>query len=407
MLWGPEPGDLLDSVPKEVDEVGDRLVTLGFDKNSLEAWLAAGSAFIGLWVFLAMLRVGARKRLARGANEVRTRPRDVVYDVVSGTRWFFDAAIATVLAGRFVHVSGAVDSVVSGALLLAFLSQFGIWVHRFTRGMVELWAARKDSAHRATVAGGVTFVSRLAIWLVVVFVLLKSLGFELKTLVAGLGVGGVAAALAVQNILGDVFAGMMMYFDRPFDIGDVVAVGEVRGVVTEIGIRTTRLRSIDGQEIVIPNGDLAKSRIQNFARLEEWRIVFDIGLEYGMPAKKVERVRQVAESVIRAEPGARLDHVYLRDLGIDALDFEVVYFVLDPSIAAMREVQHRINLGLYRSFEEAGISFAFRTHTLHVKPEEREGAPRAHPKRSEPKRGEAKRSEATRSERGGAPRETH
>jgi small-conductance mechanosensitive channel len=381
MFSGFEPNDLLDSVPKEVDEVGKRLVTLGFDRNSLEAWLAAGSAFIGIWVLLALLHAGLRNRLSKGASGTITRARDVVYDVVSGTRWFFDAAVALVLAGRFVHVSGTVDSVVSGALLLAFLSQFGIWVHRFTRGIVALWAQRKDSARRATVAGGVTFISRLAIWLVVVFVVLKSLGFEVKTLVAGLGVGGVAAALAVQNILGDVFAGMMMYFDRPFDIGNFVAVGDVKGVVTEIGIRTTRLRSIDGQEVVIPNGDLSKSRIQNFARLEERRIVFDIGVEYGIASKKVERARQVAEGVIQAEPGARLDHVYLRDLGIDAIDFEIVYFVLDPSIEAMREVQHRINLGLYRGFEEAGIPFAFRTHTLHVKPEAREHAPRAQAKR--------------------------
>jgi small-conductance mechanosensitive channel len=240
---------------------------------------------------------------------------------------------------------------------------------------VEIWAARKDSARRNTIAGGVTFISRLAIWLIVVFVVLKSLGFEVKTLVAGLGVGGVAAALAVQNILGDVFAGLMMYFDRPFDIGDFVAVGDVKGVVTQIGIRTTRLRSIDGEEVVIPNGDLSKSRIQNFARLEERRIVFDIGLEYGLSAKKVAKAREVAESVIRAEPGARLDHVHFKDLGVDALDFEVVYFVLDPGLEAMREVRHRINFELYRRFEEEGINFAFRTHTLHVKPERHDDAP--------------------------------
>jgi len=191
-----------------------------------------------------------------------------------------------------------------------------------------------------------------------------------------MGIGGIAVALAVQGLLADLFASFSMYFDRPFDIGDFIIIDSYLGVVKKIGLRTTRIKSLGGEQIIFSNGDIVKSRIRNYARMEERRVVFSFGIEYNIPAEKVEKAAEIAKEIIKETPDTRLDRVHFKDYGNFSLNFEAVYYVLKPDYTLYMDCQHAINLQLYRRFEQEGIPFAFPTQTIHLKnPSSRSSTP--------------------------------
>jgi small-conductance mechanosensitive channel len=177
----------------------------------------------------------------------------------------------------------------------------------------------------------------------------------------------VAAALAVQNVLTDVIASLSMYLDRPFDIGDFIIVGDYMGTVTKIGVRTTRVQALGGEELIFPNGDLARSRIQNYARMSERRVVFGFGIEYGLHAEKLDQAAQLARQIVTSLPNVRFDRAHFKSYGAYSLDYEVVYYVLSSDYNQYMDVQHTINLQLYQQFERAEIPFAFPTRTLFMR----------------------------------------
>lgn len=209
-----------------------------------------------------------------------------------------------------------------------------------------------------------TFLASLAIWVVLALSGLSVLGFQISALLAGLGVGGVAAALAVQNILGDVFASLSIYFDRPFHIGDFIIVGEDMGTVERVGLRTTRLRALGGEEIVFANGDLTKSRLHNYKRMAERRVVFGFGVEYGTEFEQLKQIPTLVKAIVEARDGARLDRAHFKEYGAFSLNFEVVYYVRSADFNLYMDHQQAINLELFREFGERGIQFAFPTQKL-------------------------------------------
>ena len=272
------------------------------------------------------------------------------------------------LVGRgAVELEPGAHSVLRALAAVVIGYQFGRWAQTAVVQGVSIWASTREGGQSATLAAGLRFLGRLVIWSVVVLAILSNLGIELSAIIAGLGVGGVAAALAVQSTLGDLIAGVSMYFDRPFDIGDFIIVDDFMGTVQKIGARTTRVSSLGGEEIVFPNGDLAKARIRNYARMKERRVVFGFGIEYNLPAEKIRRARDIAAEVIQARDGVRFDRAHFKAYGAYSLDYEVVYYVLSPDYNTYMDHQHAINSALYTKFEEAGVPFAFPTRTIFTK----------------------------------------
>jgi small-conductance mechanosensitive channel len=284
-----------------------------------------------------------------------------------------------------VELEPGAHSVLRALAAVVIGYQFGRWAQTAVVQGVSIWASTREGGQSATLAAGLRFLGRLVIWSVVVLAILSNLGIELSAIIAGLGVGGVAAALAVQSTLGDLIAGVSMYFDRPFDIGDFIIVDDFMGTVQKIGARTTRVSSLGGprartrasdpprsagrgrEEIVFPNGDLAKARIRNYARMKERRVVFGFGIEYNLPAEKIRRARDIAAEVIQAREGVRFDRAHFKAYGAYSLDYEVVYYVLSPDYNTYMDHQHAINSALYTKFEEAGVPFAFPTRTIFTK----------------------------------------
>jgi len=189
---------------------------------------------------------------------------------------------------------------------------------------------------------------------------------DITGLAAGLGIGGIAVALAAQSILGDLFAAFSIYIDQPFVIGDYLVVGSYNGTVEKIGMKTTRLRSLTGEQLVFSNSDLVGSRIQNFGRLEERRAAFSVGVTYDTPTAKVEKIPGIIQDVVESQDHVRFDRSHFKEFGDSALIVETVYYVLLPAYQTKMDIQQAINLDLKRRFEAEGIEFAFPTQMIFV-----------------------------------------
>jgi small-conductance mechanosensitive channel len=201
---------------------------------------------------------------------------------------------------------------------------------------------------------------------ILVLIILDNLGVEINSLVTSLGIGGIAVALAVQNILGDLFASLSITLDKPFSIGDFIVVGDFEGDVEDIGLKSTRVRSLSGEELVFANTDLLNSRIRNYKKLQERRIAFTIGVVYNTPREKLKRIPILIEDIIKPIPDTRFDRAHFKKFGDYSLDFEIVYYVLVPEYATYLDIQQRINLSIYDLFEDEEIEFAYPTQTLVV-----------------------------------------
>jgi len=210
------------------------------------------------------------------------------------------------------------------------------------------------------------FIARLILWVIVLLLILDNLGVNITGLVAGLGIGGIAVALAVQNILGDLLASLSIVLDKPFVIGDFVVVDSLSGTIEHIGLKTTRIRSLSGEQLIFSNNDLLKSRIRNYKRMEERRIVFGFGVVYQTPMEKLTFIKTIVGDIIKKQENARLDRVHFKEYGDSSLNFEVVYFVAKPDFNLYMDVQEAINLEIFRRFQEEGIEFAYPTRTLYL-----------------------------------------
>ena len=213
------------------------------------------------------------------------------------------------------------------------------------------------------------------IWTLIVLLALDSLGVNITALVASLGVGGIAIALAAQKILGDLFASLAIVLDKPFVIGDFVVIGEWKGTVERVGLKTTRMRSLSGEQLIFSNGDLLDSRLRNFGRMQERRVMFHVGVTYQTPRQLLERIPDMLRAAVEAQAPVRFDRAHFASYGDFAINFEVVYFVNSAEYNTYMDIQQQVNLSLHTMFEEAGIEFAYPTQTLLLQRAARSPAP--------------------------------
>ncbi|MDZ7632343.1 MAG: mechanosensitive ion channel family protein [Gemmatimonadaceae bacterium] len=202
------------------------------------------------------------------------------------------------------------------------------------------------------------------IWSAVLLVALSNLGVNITAFIASLGVGGVAVALATQNILGDLFSSLAIVLDKPFVIGDFIVVGDMAGTVEKVGLKTTRLKSLSGEQLIFSNADLLSSRVRNFKRMQERRILFKLGVTYQTPRAMLERIPVMLRAAVEAQSNVRFDRAHFLAFGDFSLDFEVVYFVLSADFNRYMDVQQLINFSIHEQFEAAGVEFAYPTQTL-------------------------------------------
>jgi small-conductance mechanosensitive channel len=244
--------------------------------------------------------------------------------------------------------------------------QAGIWAGAILARWLESYRKREmqEDPATATTVSALGFVGKLLLWTAVLLLALDNLGVDITTLVAGLGVGGVAVALALQNILGDLFASLSIVLDKPFVLGDFVIVDEHLGNVEYIGLKTTRVRSLWGEQLIFSNSDLLKSRLRNFGRMFQRRIVFSIGVTYQTPRAKLEAIPGILREAVEAQEQTRFDRSHFKAYGDFAITFETVYYVTVPDYNTYMDIQQAINLRIHERFEQEAIEFAYPTQTL-------------------------------------------
>ncbi|HTE29609.1 MAG TPA: mechanosensitive ion channel family protein [Chryseolinea sp.] len=212
--------------------------------------------------------------------------------------------------------------------------------------------------------GGIMLLLNIIIWMIGALSLFGNLGYDVTTIIAGLGIGGIAIALAAQNILGDLFNYFVIFFDRPFEIGDFIVIDDKKGNVEHIGIKTTRLKSLTGEQLVFSNSDLTNSRIHNFKRMERRRIAFWLGVEYNTTLEQLEEIPRIITKLISDEKDTTLDRVHFLNYGDFSLRFEIVYFVESGEYNRYADIQQQMNLKILKTFAEKGIKFAYPAQTI-------------------------------------------
>jgi len=213
---------------------------------------------------------------------------------------------------------------------------------------------------------GIMMVINIAVWVLGAVFLFDNLGYDVTAIITGLGIGGIAIALAAQNILGDLFNYFVIFFDRPFEVGDFIVVDDKRGTVEFIGIKTTRIKSISGEQIVIANSNLTSSRVHNFRRLEKRRALFNIGVVYGTPLDKLRTIPKIISDIVEKEKLTTPDRVHFATYGDFSLNFEIVFFVESADYIQYMDILQEINYQIYEAFEKQGIEFAYPTQTIHL-----------------------------------------
>jgi len=338
------------------------IAQLEYFGNSLSHWAIAVALFALLFTVLPLVRSFVRRRLRTATAGRSVAGLELFLTVQGRTTRLFLLMVALWAALRWLVVPPQIYRALDIAILAVTWFQIGRWG---TALMTQLLHVRQQAAAAAEGAASLNilrFVGVAAVWVVAFLMLLANLGIEIMPLIAGLGIGGIAIALAVQNVLGDLFASLSIALDKPFKVGDFLVLGEEKGTVEQIGIKSTRLRSLSGEMIVMSNGDLLKSRVRNYGLLYERRATFSVGIVYETSEELIREVPAVLELAIKAQPKTRFDRAHFASFGDYALVFEAVYFVLDPQYNAFMDIQQAINLRLLEEFGKRGIEFAYPTN---------------------------------------------
>ena len=330
--------------------------------------LAVGVAVVAYFAMLITLRVLTGRAKVWVARSEGSGAQALI-DVLEGTSRFLLLMVAVLLGAGMLDLPGRWENRLSQLWFVAVALQLGLWGMRAIAAGVRRYVARHSSSGMTQVSASATLMSwslRTLLWSVVVLAILSNVGVNITAFIASLGVGGIAVALAVQNILADIFASLAIAVDKPFEVGDFVVVGGVSGTVQMIGLKSTRIRSLQGEQVVMSNTDLLKQTINNYRLLTERRIVFGFGVSLDATADQAESIPLIVRKVIESHKALRFDRAHFKAFGAYALEYEVVYIVLDPAYGVYMDMQQSINLALMREFEALGVKFAVPARTLHI-----------------------------------------
>ncbi|WP_157266277.1 mechanosensitive ion channel family protein [Azohydromonas aeria] len=333
-------------------------------------WAAALAAALASWIAMQLALKLLARRAAVVAQRTTNRVDDLLVDLLQCTSRALLAVTALLIGLSMLDLPARWSTRVSQLWFLTLALQFGLWGNRaIVLGLRQYRERHGDGGMARPVDTSATLMSwglRTVLWAVVLLAMLSNLGVNITALVASLGVGGVAVALAVQNVLGDLFASLSIAVDKPFEVGDFITLSGVAGTVEQVGLKTTRIRALSGEQVVISNTELLKQTINNYKRMEQRRIVFKFGITYDTTPEQAEAVPDVVRRAVEAQDMTRFDRAHFVGFGDSSLDFEVVYFVLSANYNTYMDIQQGINLALLREFRKLDVSFAFPTRTLQM-----------------------------------------
>jgi len=342
---------------------------LTFWGNSLGTWLI--SLLVGVVVFavLCLLKRLLVRRIVSLAVRTKTGLDDLIVDIFKRSWVLVLLAISLWAASMVlnVHSAGFAIQIILWALVLLQLAILGNGLIGYFVGRWSTSAREKGDTATAAAYKTLGVLGRIVLWAVIVLLVLDSIpGVEVNTLIASLGIGGIAVALAVQTVLSDMFASVSILLDKPFEVGDFINVDDCSGTVEYIGLKSTRLRSLTGEQVVFGNSDLLGSRVRNYKRMQDRRVSFTIGVVYQTSYEQLVSIPKMLEEIVTAQPETEFIMAYFANYGDSSLNFEVVYKMLTADYNTYIQVRQAINLEMFRRFAEEGIQFAYPTQTVYL-----------------------------------------
>lgn len=299
--------------------------------------------------------------MSADAQRTATQIDDAFVALFSATNLVFIVAVGVQAASSALVLPGGVTRAIRALTIVAVAIQIGLWCAAAIRAVVVSYVRRHADGASRTAVSAVGFLAQAVVWSFVVVAALTSFGYDVTALVAGLGITGIAIALAVQNILGDLFAALSIVVDKPFLVGETINVDGQVGTVERIGLKTTRVRALQGEEVVYSNADLLKSRVRNYTRMRERRIVMTVSVASETPTETAARIPSMIREVIQSQPNVRFDRAHLARLASSSLDYEFVFYSLDPDYNVGMDIQQAIYLALLRRFAAERVSLAYPT----------------------------------------------
>lgn len=338
--------------------------------NTILNWIAALVAAYLAVLALQLIRRTLSHWLAKRYAETRNLFDDFLYKASQRTWTYLGLAAAIFITTLLLKIGPSFAPTARAIGFFFGLVQVALWgtdlINLYVSHRIEEEIQEDPSVATAMNAAGI--IGKVLLWSVLLLTALDNVpNVEINTLIASLGVGSIAVALAVQNILGDLFAALSIAFDKPFEIGDFISSGDYSGSVEHIGIKSTRLRSLTGEQLVLANSDLLNSRIRNYKRMKRRRAVFTVGVATDTPYEKLTQIPDILREIVTAQPKVTFDRAHFTTYGDYTLDFEIVYFLPVPDFTLFMDTQQAINLEIYRRFEEEGIELPYPTQAVVVK----------------------------------------
>jgi small-conductance mechanosensitive channel len=337
--------------------------------NSVNAYLISIFVFIVSFVIFRLFKTFFLYKLEKIAKKTQTKWDDFLVDFLKEVRFFFFFLVSIYIASLSLTISPLIEKI----LLFVLFINIGYYIAKgVSAGIDHLVESKIEEKKSKKSSGSESLIrvfgilGKVIVWVIIFLMILSNMGIEITPLIAGLGIGGIAIALALQSILGDLFGAFAIYFDKPFQEGDFIIVGNDMGVVKNIGIKSTRIQALQGQELVMSNSELVNSRINNYKQMAKRRVAFQFGVRYDTGKKKLERIKSIVATTFKSVKGADLDRVHFMKFGSFSLEYEVVYYVLTSDYNKYMDIQEKVNLKLYSEFEKEGISFAFPTNTIEI-----------------------------------------
>jgi small-conductance mechanosensitive channel len=338
------------------------LLSYTFLDNTVLNWGLAGLAFLFTFLVIPFVRRVVRKHHRLNVHTNRSAALELLGLLMAKTSRLVLLILALYLAEQILKLPAKVDRVFDIVIIVGAWIQVGIWATVALRFTITRRSGTDPAA--ATSISILMFAAQLILWAVFVLLALDNLGVNITALVAGLGVGGIAVALAVQTLLGDLFGSLSIAFDKPFAVGDSLKIDDIEGTVEHIGLKSTRLRAVTGEQVIIANADVLKSRVRNLGRMPERRMLFKLLVAYDTAPDKLDAIPSIVAKAVQAQPGTRFVQCLLNSLGDYALEFETIYFVQNKPDYPLGKIVDAINRGILREFAGAGVEFAYPTQRL-------------------------------------------
>lgn len=338
------------------------------DNTYLDVFIAI-AVFLGLLILLKIFQIIILARLRKIALRTKTDFDDVLIKIFQQIKPPFYVLISLWTAVQFLTLPKLAAQIIKVIFLITLIYEVIQAIDKIVRYFLEKYLKNKNNENHQqteTVIDLLQIILKISLWLIGILAILSNLGVNITSVIASLGIGGLAIALALQNILTDLFSSFSILMDKPFAVGDFIVVGKDMGTVEKIGLKTTRLKSMKGEELIISNKELTTARIQNFKRLEKRREAFNLGVVYNTPEEKLKEIPKIIKDIVSKQNLAEFDRCHFSDFKDSYLNFEIVYFVATNDYAEFMDVKEKINLEIHKKFAEKGIEFAYPTQTIYL-----------------------------------------